>query len=66
MTQVSRDAGLSRAGLYKFIFGERSTNFDPILKILGTLGRKLQAKTAHGVFPGPTRKGSRTLHEGGK
>jgi hypothetical protein len=66
MTQVSRDAGLSRAGLNKFISGERSPGFDPILKILGTPGQKLQAGTAYGVFPGPTRKGSRTLHEGGK
>ena len=38
MTQVARDAGLSRERLYKALSGERSPSFDTILKVIGTLG----------------------------
>ena len=48
MTQVARDAGLSRESLYKALSGERSPDFDTILKVVGALGLKLHAEAAHG------------------
>lgn len=47
MTQVARDAGLSRESLYKALSGERSPGFDTILKVIGALGLKLHAEVAH-------------------
>ena len=47
MSQVARDAGLSRESLYKALSGERSPGFDTILKVIGALGLKLHARTAH-------------------
>ena len=44
MSQVARDAGLSRESLYKALSGERTPNFDTILKVISALGLKLQAK----------------------
>ena len=44
MTQVARDAGLSRESLYKALSGERSPGFDTIIKVIGALGLKLHAK----------------------
>jgi probable addiction module antidote protein len=41
-----RDAGLSRESLYKALSGDRSPEFDPILKVVGALGLRLHAKTA--------------------
>ena len=46
MTQVARDAGLSRESLYKALSGERSPGFDTILKVLQALGLKLHAEAA--------------------
>ena len=46
MTQVARDAGLSRESLYKALSGERSPGFDTIIKVIGALGLKLHAKAA--------------------
>jgi probable addiction module antidote protein len=43
MTQVARDAGLSRESLYKVLSGERCPSFDTILKIVSALGLKLSA-----------------------
>ena len=43
MTQVARDAGLSRESLYKALSGERSPSFDTILKVVSALGLKLSA-----------------------
>jgi probable addiction module antidote protein len=43
MTQVARDAGLSRGSLYKALSGERSPSFDTILKVVSALGLKLSA-----------------------
>jgi probable addiction module antidote protein len=48
MSQVARDAGLSRESLYKALSGDRSPDFDTILKVLGALGLKLHAEAAHG------------------
>lgn len=46
MTQVARDAGLSRESLYKALSGERTPNFDTILKVVAALGLKLHAEAA--------------------
>ena len=43
MTQVARDAGLSRENLYKSLSGERTPGFDTILKVVQALGLKLHA-----------------------
>lgn len=44
MTQVARDAGLSRESLYKALSGERSPDFSTILKVVAALGIKLHAE----------------------
>lgn len=44
MSQVARDADLSRESLYKALSGERSPSFDTILKVIRVLGLKLHAK----------------------
>jgi probable addiction module antidote protein len=46
MTQLARDAGLSRESLYKALSGERSPGFDTIIKVIDALGIKLHAKAA--------------------
>ncbi len=43
MTQVARDAGLSRESLYKALSGERTPGFDTILKVVHALGMELHA-----------------------
>jgi probable addiction module antidote protein len=48
MTQVARDAGLSRESLYKALSGERSPGFDTVLKVMAALGLKLHAEASHG------------------
>jgi len=47
MSQVARDAGLSRESLYKALSGERTPSFDTILKVVSALGLKLHAEAAH-------------------
>ena len=46
MTQVARNAGLSRESLYKALSGDRSPGFDTILKVVEALGLKLHAEPA--------------------
>ena len=46
MSQVARDAGLSRESLYKALSGERSPGFDTILKVINALGISLHAEVA--------------------
>lgn len=48
MTQVARDAGVSRESLYKALSGDRSPGFDTILKVIAALGLTLHAKANHG------------------
>ncbi len=43
MTEVARDAGLSRESLYKALSGERTPSFDTILKVIKALGIELHA-----------------------
>jgi probable addiction module antidote protein len=47
MSQVARDAGLSRESLYKALSGERTPTFDTILKVVHALGLKLHAEAAN-------------------
>ena len=51
MSQVARDAGLSRESLYKALSGERSPGFDTILKVIAALGLKLHAEAVHARKP---------------
>ena len=46
MTQVAREAGLSRESLYKALSGDRSPGFDTILKVVAALGIELHAAAA--------------------
>ena len=46
MSQVAKDAGLSRESLYKALSGDRTPNFDTILKVISALGIKLHAEAA--------------------
>jgi probable addiction module antidote protein len=46
MSEVARDAGLSRESLYKALSGERTPNFETILKVVRALGIKLHAEAA--------------------
>lgn len=48
MSQVARDAGLSRESLYRALSGERSPNFATILKVLHALGLKLRVENGIG------------------
>jgi probable addiction module antidote protein len=54
MARVARDAGLSRESLYKALSGERSPGFDTILKVIGALGLKLQARVPRGPGSRPS------------
>jgi probable addiction module antidote protein len=47
MSQVARDAGLSRESLYKALSGSRSPGFDTILKVVEALGLELHAAATH-------------------
>ncbi len=49
MSQVARDAGLSRESLYKALSGDRNPNFDTILKVISALGIKLHAEAVHSL-----------------
>ena len=47
MSEVARDAGVSREGLYKALSGEGNPSFDTILKVIRALGLQLHASKAH-------------------
>jgi putative addiction module killer protein/probable addiction module antidote protein len=46
MTKIARDAGLTRASLYKALGGDAKAEFGTILRVLGAIGVKLHAKAA--------------------
>ena len=46
MSQVARDAGLSRESLYKALSGDRAPGFDTVLKVIGALGLTLHAQVS--------------------
>jgi probable addiction module antidote protein len=54
MTQVARDAGLSRESLHKALSGDRSPAFDTILKVVGALGLQLHAVATEPSMGRPT------------
>jgi len=45
MTQLAKDTGLSREGLYKALSGEGNPEFSTIWKVINALGLKLQSAT---------------------
>ena len=46
MAQVARDAGLSRESLYKALSGNRSPDFETVLRVVKALGIKLRVTIA--------------------
>jgi probable addiction module antidote protein len=46
MTQVARDAGLSRESLYRALSAEGNPSFATVLKVAKALGMKLHAEAA--------------------
>ena len=46
MTQVARDAGLSRESLYKALSGNGNPSFATVLKVARALGVRLHAEAA--------------------
>ena len=46
MSQVARDAGLSRESLYKALSGERNPTLHTVLSVVGALGLQLRAEAA--------------------
>jgi len=46
MTQLARDAGLSRASLYKSLSGERAPNSDTLLRVIRAMGYRLSIEPA--------------------
>ena len=65
MTQVARDAGLSRESLYKALSGERTPGFDTILKVVGALGLNCMRKLTRLIPKWPNRDRTRTGSDGG-
>ncbi len=47
MTEVARESGLSRESLYKALSGERSPDFDTILKVVKAVGLSLHAQVGN-------------------
>ena len=43
MTQLAKDSGISREGLYKALSGEGNPEFGTIIKVINALGIKLHA-----------------------
>jgi probable addiction module antidote protein len=50
MTQVAREAGLSRESLYKALSGDGSPSFDTILRVISALGLQLSASVKEGTI----------------
>ncbi len=46
MTSVARNTGLSRESLYKALSGDRSPDFETVLKVLSALGLRLHVEPA--------------------
>ncbi|MCW5733085.1 MAG: putative addiction module antidote protein [Enhydrobacter sp.] len=46
MTRIARDAGLTRASLYKALGGEAKAEFGTILRVMDAIGVKLHATTS--------------------
>jgi len=48
MTQLAKDTGLAREGLYKALSAEGNPEFATVMKVIKALGLKLHADLAHG------------------
>lgn len=48
MTQLARDTGLAREGLYKALSGQGNPEFATILKVINALGLKLHVEVTRG------------------
>ncbi|MBK8892430.1 MAG: putative addiction module antidote protein [Dechloromonas sp.] len=48
MTQLAKDTGLAREGLYKALSAEGNPEFATIMKVIKALGLKLHVQTARG------------------
>ena len=46
MTQLAKDAGLSRKGLYKALESDTSPKFETVMAIMNALGLRLKVETA--------------------
>jgi probable addiction module antidote protein len=51
MTQLARDTGLSRDGLYTALSSEGNPSFTTILKVINALGLRLHADLTHRSNP---------------
>ena len=47
MTQLARDTGLSREGLYQALSTKGNPEFSTVMKVIKALGLKLRAETTH-------------------
>lgn len=47
MTQLAKDTGLAREGLYKALSADGNPEFATIMKVIKALGLKLHVQTAH-------------------
>ncbi|ECE0813700.1 TPA: addiction module antidote protein [Pseudomonas aeruginosa] len=54
LTQLARDVGMSRQGLYKALSGEGNPSFATVAKVAQALGLRLALEPTHG---GPTPAG---------
>jgi probable addiction module antidote protein len=46
MSQLARDTGLSREGLYQALSAKGNPEFSTVMKVIKALGLKLHAETA--------------------
>ncbi|RMD68615.1 MAG: putative addiction module antidote protein, partial [Gammaproteobacteria bacterium] len=46
MTEIAKKAGITRASLYKALFGETSPRFETIIKVCRALGLRLSVEPA--------------------
>lgn len=58
MSQLARDTGLTREGLYKALSGEGNPSFDTVLKVVNALGYRLAVVNV-GKPAKPTKAGMR-------
>jgi len=47
MSQLARDTGISREGLYRALSAEGNPEFSTVMKVIRALGVKLHAEVAH-------------------
>ena len=50
MSQLARDTGISREGLYRALSAEGNPEFSTVMKVIRALGVKLHADIAHASY----------------